>query len=110
MHQLSRGGFTRVSMRLALVLTALCGGLSACDETKPSGYTGPPLVPLWGWYNPSVSWGDYLTSSDPAWTTSRSEAPQGHVFQRIGGFVFSPSAPQPPDTGLFASGWGVGGS
>jgi M6 family metalloprotease-like protein len=87
----------KLSGAVVLVAAVLVGigsisGGSARSAPLPAA---PPLVPLWGWYSEARD--DYLISTDPAWTTDRVPR-SGYTFERVEGFVFSPSSPQPPDT------------
>src|SRR5262245_7527440 len=83
----------------ALTLVS-CTVDDSLDEAT-SDITTLPTVPLYTWY--SASRGDTFTTSDPAWAPAVGSDGQiimrsGYRFVTTEGLVFSPDAPQPPDT------------
>ena len=80
---------------MVLVLTTLS---TAVFVVAPRVATAaqPELVPLWTWFSPGR--GDYLTTSDPAWTNSTTLHSPDYRFVRVEGQVLNPANPKPPST------------
>ncbi|HKQ40000.1 MAG TPA: hypothetical protein VJ063_18120, partial [Verrucomicrobiae bacterium] len=79
----------RISASLAFTIPLLVIALCSSSSAQPA-----PLVPLFQWY--SDSRGDFAVST--IWTNAAIFNFPDYAFVRIEGQIFSPSAPQPPDT------------
>lgn len=57
---------------------------------------GVGKVPLYTWWG--RSWGDNFATTNPVWAGRAGDIRTGYGFVRIDGYVYSPDAPQPPNT------------